>query len=515
MTSPPGDVLSGDVQETNFEPDASLATTPQRDAESPDQHPGTHNGAAHGASRGPPAANAKSPRALAPDLLRGLLMVLMAADHTNVTLGIWGHGTGGGEGEVDGGAVDGWAAPLPYALRTLTHLCAPGFTFLLGMGVAYFGASRAKLGWPGRRMAWHFFVRAAVLLLVEEVISLAASGGETWLLNIVLFALAVDYFLAGMMWLALRKSETALAKVVLRFVPEAPEDEVFEPLLSGPGVEVRRSSNRAIERAADISWYIHNAVLTALGLVTIWWNIWLSPTGGRCEVRQRSVVDVASVPSNTFLRIWFWTVQSRRVMSMYPPMAWISFAIFGLLYGRILLARAWRPVWLTFHTLLVSTAFAVLFVLTRLFQFGNLSTDCLLTPDQRAGGNPYLASPEAFFYIVKYPPDVAYFAYTMAGNLVILALLGAIPPRLSKYFTILLTYGTSALFFYTVHLLVLFALSAIGRGIYGHGAEAAFKDNVGLFFGVWFSTLLVMYPLCRYYGGFKQKTGPDSIWRFF
>ncbi|KAL8866221.1 MAG: hypothetical protein Q9174_006428, partial [Haloplaca sp. 1 TL-2023] len=87
------------------------------------------NGLANESSK-PPA----SPRALSPDLLRGLLMVLQAIDHCSVSQGAWRHGVAL-ESEADGTIVNTWNGPVPWTARMLTHLCAPGFMFLLGMGV--------------------------------------------------------------------------------------------------------------------------------------------------------------------------------------------------------------------------------------------------------------------------------------------------------------------------------------------------------------------------------------------
>src|SRR5690349_21591826 len=83
----------------------------------------------------------KPPRAMAPDLLRGLLMVLQALDHCAVALHTWEHGVAL-DMERDGVVVDSWNHATAWTIRMLTHLCAPGFFFLLGMGIVYFGRSR-------------------------------------------------------------------------------------------------------------------------------------------------------------------------------------------------------------------------------------------------------------------------------------------------------------------------------------------------------------------------------------
>jgi hypothetical protein len=79
-------------------------------------------------------------RQIAPDLLRGLLMAFMAIDHTSLVFGVYPHGTGI-VGETATTVIREWNGDLPYILRSLSHLCASGFTMLLGMGIAYFTAS--------------------------------------------------------------------------------------------------------------------------------------------------------------------------------------------------------------------------------------------------------------------------------------------------------------------------------------------------------------------------------------
>ncbi|RYP09813.1 hypothetical protein DL764_001067 [Monosporascus ibericus] len=471
-------------------------------------------------------ANPKSPvtRVLAPDMLRGLLMVLMALDHTVVALNSWKHGQGG-DGELDGAIIRKWNWPLAYAIRTLTHLCATGFTFLMGMGVAYFGRSRARLGWTSYQMIRHFAIRAAILTLITVLMGVVFTAGKLWFMNAVLFSLAIDYFLAGLLWLVISKTEPALQQLGERWLPEFTEPAVTQPLLNGSR-SIATPTPRATARANTISWHLHNLVLLALAAVTIWWNIWLSPNSGHCQAEDVKPVAAMSLPQNTAVQIWFHIIQTERVISVFPPLAWLSFAILGLLYGRLLMAHSSSPVTIKCTTILAASGFALLFVLTRLFHFGNLSESCLQTEDQTThpGLNQYLASPQSFFYITKYPPDVAFFAFTMAGNLFLLALFDVIPSQVTKRFTLLLAYGKSALFFYLAHQVVLFPLGAVLQSLFGHeldykspitGKNAVGVESVWAYFGLCASVLAILYPLSQWYSRFKETKATNSIWRFF
>ncbi|KAF7561791.1 hypothetical protein G7046_g2325 [Stylonectria norvegica] len=472
-------------------------------------------------------------RALAPDLLRGFLMLSMALDHTALAVNIWEHGTGRVT-EGDSVPIREWNRPAAYVVRTLTHLCGTGFTFLLGMGVVYLGRSRSRLGWSSWRLAKYFAERTVVLTLVTIVLGLILTGGKTWFMNIVLFSLAADYFLAGMLWLAISKTEPLLAQSLSRTFPDKlGEDEAEEPLIS-----TRRSVDNQVAslRASTVSWHVHNALLIVLSLITIWWNIWLSPTHGYCQV-QKNIPDTADwttsmpQPEDTpgkypLLALWFWSVVSKRIVSVFPPMAWVSFAILGLLYGRVIIARPWSTRALGLGHSFAGLVFLILFILTRVLRTGNLSEGCLETPEQERypDRNPYLASPQSFFYIIKYPPDVAFWAFTMAGIFFLLAIFGAIPVRISKRFSLLLDFGTAALFFYVAHLFVVFALGAFFVHFFGHDVglpqpmdpdSTRGIDNLFGYLGVWALAMLVLWPLTRLYSRFKSRKPVDSIWRFF
>ncbi|KAG6138276.1 hypothetical protein E4U38_000555 [Claviceps purpurea] len=471
-------------------------------------------------------------RVLAPDLTRGLLMIIMALDHGSLALHTWRHGTGR-DSEADGRVVTRWNFTTAYVVRTLTHLCAPGFTFLLGMGVVYLGRSRTKLGWGPARLARYFAVRCLVLTIVTAVFGFVMTKGKVWFLNAVLFALAVDYLLAGLLWLAMAKTEVLLTRSLVwarkRWVlgssaestdEDADEGDILQPLL--------RDCEADNSYEPYISWSVHNAVLLALGAVTIFWNIWLSDDSGECETSVSTIKTVTS-PTNPFLRIWFWSIMEldSRIHSGFPPMAWLSFAIFGILYGRIITARPWTRLATVLAHIAAASLFAILFLLTRMLQFGNLSTGCLQTPDQHAqphGQNPYLASAASFFYIVKYPPDVAFLAFTMACNLLILAFFYAIPPGVAIRLTMLLDFGTSALFFYVTHMVVLFTLGAAVVALFGHDTgvpdimnpgNSRGVDNLLGYFAFWAGAMLLMWPLCRWYSRFKSGKGADSLWRLF
>ncbi len=492
-----------------------------------------------GAAQHAAAGGKLQTRVLGPDLLRGLLMMFMAMDHLGIALRPWEHGLGK-HAEQDGVPVDEWNRIAGYLVRSLTHLCAPGFTLLLGMGVVYLGRSRRAQGWSAPRLLRYFALRMMVLTVVMVAHGVLLTAGQVWFLNIVLFALAVDYFLAGALWLAVDAMETKLAGFLTRTVftdedaarNHDSDSDAEQPLLHAG----RPQTGSAEVKAARVSWHVQNVLLAVLSVVTIFWNIWLSEDQGQCAVTTSGTSDVASAAADWddrkmdtywWLRLWFWQANGPGVLSAFPPLAWLSFAIIGVLYGRLVISGA-RSTYNLIGHVGASLIFAVVFVLTRLLHFGNLSENCLQTPENRAHPtrNQYLVSPAAFFYTIKYPPDVAFWALTLAANILLLAALGRVPVNFArKWLVIVLDFGTTSLFFYVVHMPVVFVTGWVMCTLFGHETDQKAPssvlvsdkviDNAFGFFGVWALSLLIMWPLCRWYGQFKFGKPSDSLWRIF
>ncbi|KXJ96825.1 hypothetical protein Micbo1qcDRAFT_155489 [Microdochium bolleyi] len=265
----------------------------------------------------------------------------------------------------------------------------------------------------------------------------------------------------------------------------------------------------------------------------------------------------------SFLDFWFHVFVTPHVISAFPPMGWLSFAIAGLLYARLVLHPSATAARIRSGTFVAALLLALLFVLTRVLRFGNLSEGCLPPPHTRDQGgegtgrigNQYLVSPQAFFYLTKYPPDVAFFAYTLAVNLLFLTALDLVPRRflpattttkptpptgtgggsatqriasrfLTALLSILLTFGNSALFFYMAHQFVVFGAGSLLTSLFGReipgetnplhpGEPLRGIQSVWAFWGLWAFVMVVMYPCCRWYARFKGTKGVDSVWRFF
>ncbi len=73
------------------------------------------------------------------DALRGIIMMLMAIDHAVAFIARQ-HSM-----EFWAGAMSAYSSAIPFLTRLVTHLCAPGFFFLMGAGVYWSGGVRRTL----------------------------------------------------------------------------------------------------------------------------------------------------------------------------------------------------------------------------------------------------------------------------------------------------------------------------------------------------------------------------------
>ena len=61
-----------------------------------------------------------------------------------------------------------------FVARAVSHICAPGFSFLMGLGMTMFASSRIDRGWTAAAVLRHFLTRGVLLICFGFVVR--ASG---------------------------------------------------------------------------------------------------------------------------------------------------------------------------------------------------------------------------------------------------------------------------------------------------------------------------------------------------
>lgn len=267
-----------------------------------------------------------------------------------------------------------WSAPPPYyadsvafLTRWLTHLCAPGFFMLMGIGIVYFAESRVAAGWSTARITRFLATRGVVLLLVQHFLE-----NPAWLMG----TLSID-----------------------------PSVEATMPTMAGPGGEVM----------------LGFAVLSALGIAmvagSVLWraHVWLLATLMIIVliVSRDMTPDVASAldPQSVWMQLLFVPGHTGILQNLYPWVPWLVPMMFGLGVARFTRADAaampWGLAWR-------GAFFIALFVIAR-----SLGADSHPPTDGVIG----------WLTVTKYPPSLAFFTLMLGLNLLLLSALARWPAR--------------------------------------------------------------------------------------
>lgn len=372
-------------------------------------------------------------RLVALDGFRGWIMVLMALDHASYFIG-------------RRHPSEFWGLPLPhyadtiaFLTRLVTHVCAPGFFFLMGVGMVFFHAARRRINWSEKKIFWHFVVRGLLLVALQIAVE-----NPAWMLGSA-------------------STSTKSADADGTFL-------IYAGVLYGLGTSMILSS--ALLRLKQI-------YLITVSLVSIFATQFFPPVFSSPNNLDSMLLALLVLPG-----------KCRWLLVKYPTIAWLGLTILGMVFARELLrdkSRAYK------EALMASISCLVLFVFLRTWGgFGNLNPPA---------SNNWMG----YLNVTKYPPSIAFILLTMGVNFLCIFALSKGERLLERWGAFFLTFGRTALFFYLVHLYVYGLLGAV-VGTNGSTLAA---------YVCWVLGLLLLYPVCKGYAGFKARTSPDSIWRFF
>jgi len=321
------------------------------------------------------------------DAQRGLIMVFMALDHASLFI-------------AGQHFAEFWGIPLPdygdaFSLfaRVISHLCAPGFFFLMGVGMHLYWSSRRARGVDERKIVRHFAVRGTILIAVDIFIIT-----PTWIIG------SLEDFVAG--------------KQLIEVIPGAGENIM---MVTG----VLAALGAAMVFAA---FFLRlGAVLNATLGITI------------LLVCQAVVPEASKVfePMTQLERIFLVAGHDGFLLVNYPILPWLSVCLLGIAYGHLVVADSERAFKLALPAGIVGL---VLFVLVR--GAGGFGTH------HPAPGDDWMA----FLTVTKYPPSVAFLLLSLGANALFMACINAARRQLGGIGRPLMVFGRAPLFFYVVHL---------------------------------------------------------------
>lgn len=382
------------------------------------------------------------PRVTAIDAVRGLVMIVMALDHVRDF--------------VHAGAMSfspedlTRTTPALFLTRWITHICAPAFVFLAGVGaqrwLSRHGSVGALRSYLVSRGLWLVLLELAVIRFFLNFRLL----GPDALLLLVLCALG-------------------LSMVALAFVVSWPTR-----VLVAVGLAIVTLHN-----------LLDGVQAQNLGAFAPFWLL----------LHQQGVIPIGSLPA----------------VVAYPVLPWFGVILLGFAAGTLYD----RPAEERQHTLWqIGLATTVLFVIWRaLVPYGD--------PQPWAAQDSPVLTVLSFLRTTKYPPSFVFLLMTLGPVLMLLAWFERVTPRFAG---VLVVFGRVPLFYYLVHFgLAHVIASCLVWARYGSfslaflsgpfpstgGAQTTFPDDLGWSLGVtcvvWLVVVLVMYPLCRWFGALKAR----------
>jgi uncharacterized membrane protein len=384
------------------------------------------------------------------DLLRGIVMVIMMLDHTRDFI----HNAVFQFDPLDPTRTN----PALFFTRWITHFCAPTFVFLAGTGI-YLQFARGK----SKSTLTRFLITRGLWLIFLEF-SLVRLGAffnvelKFLMMMQVIWAIGVSMIvMAGLIHLPLR----VIAAFGLSMI--------------------------ALHNLLD-----RFQIPRAFGNPNFGWGskLWLI-------LHQQGAFFIDGFPSPV-------------VLVLYPLIPWVGVMAVGYAFGAIYQKSTADRKRLLFTIGLTSI---LLFMLIR---------------GINVYGDPqsWQWEPRGFIYTVfsflntaKYPPSLLFLLMTLGPSILSLALFeagNATPPSgLRKFF---ITFGRVPLFFYLLQWPTAHLISVILHYSFGKPVGWLFKtpidwNNIGPNMGFnlvvvyisWIVGVLLLYPLCRWFAGVKQR----------
>jgi uncharacterized membrane protein len=384
------------------------------------------------------------------DFVRGVVMILMVLDHTRDFVHVG--------GIINDPLNPATTTSLLYVTRWVTHLCAPTFALLAGLGV---GLRRLR-GATAGDVSWFLFTRGLWLVVLELtlfrlIVWFNVDFSFLWFLQVI--------------W-AIGASMIALSALVR--LPLVALAVIAGVILIG---------HNALDGIRVPPWFPGSGQ-PAPGVGDALWML----------LHQSGFVQIGG-PSGPV------------VLVQYPLLPWIGLVTAGYVMAAI---YAW-PAERRRRTLVLSAmTMLATFVGLRTFNIYGNPTDWAPQPT-------LVQSAMAFMNVQKYPPSLSYVLVTLVPALLTLAALDG-RTIMGGFWGAVVTFGRVPFFFYVLQWFTAHASGMIVTAVQGKSIDGYFKHLLDFFrhppdFGgplwtvyvCWIVSLFVMYPLCRWFAGVKMR----------
>ncbi|MFX1284655.1 MAG: DUF1624 domain-containing protein [Promethearchaeota archaeon] len=423
-----------------------------------------------------------TPRIAAIDFVRGLAIILMALDHAST---FWNVGRLGRTGagltswSEEAGAFTNFFRPeyggdlLNFLVRFVTHWCAPTFIFLAGTSIVLFEARRLEKGVPQSEITKHLVIRGLILLLIE------------WTVIAWAFHAAPFYFgvlaLLGVGFIIFAFARNLSWKIILGFSLFLFMEPLIDSFIMG---------------------------LSGREMSIFYWGIIFNqlPTGIR----------------DYLLTVSFWPNWPN---GLYPLDPWLGVMGLGFVFGHWLRKQKIPEDnhLIAKHLAVAGSVTIVVFFILRLLQGWPINYLGIWEANGVLRSDAFTI--QTFFLLAKYPPSIGFLLWTLGGMCLVLSLAFYFQDQewFQKGTFPIVLFGSTPLFFYSVHLLlygaVPFLMSVILFGETTHYTllvkifANAFLFSLIVTFVVWIIGLIILYPACIVFRQIKQQY-PNSLLQY-
>lgn len=375
------------------------------------------------------------------DILRGIVMVIMALDHTRDYFHV--------SANVDDPLNLATTTPALYFTRWITHFCAPIFVFLAGTSVYLQSIRKSK------RELSSFLIKRGIWLILVELVIISLAWTFNPLYN--LFPLQVIWAIG-------------ISMLILGLLIRLP----YQTLL-------------------------------VLGLLIVFGHNLLDIPESRAGFKPGFLWDL--VHSGRFAFYEF--AIGRSIIIAYPFLPWTGLMMLGYCAGIF-----FTPEFTVAHRrrILLGLGFGLVFLFL-LIRMINIYGDPNPWTLQQNSWLSFLS----FMKVNKYPPSLMYMCITIGPALIALALLEKIKNAFTQFMTV---FGRTAFFYYILHIYLIHIFAAVMFFANGYSFQDAInaKENslflfvvpgegvsLPLVYLVWLLVVIVLYPICKWYDGYKTR----------
>ncbi len=399
----------------------------------------------------------KSTRLTSIDMLRGLVIVLMALDHSRDFFG-----------DMRINPHDAQTASVAmYLTRFVTHFCAPTFVLLAGISAWLYGSKQSD----PKQLSWFLFSRGLWLLILDHTVLWFGYG----------------FNFEFIPWIFLVISAIGIAMMLL-----------------------------------SVFCWLPTRIVGLLGLLIMVGHNLLDPIQASVFGAQGWIWNLIHEPG--FLRSMGPFQFDVGLEVAYPVFPWFGVMAAGYGLGPIFKLQPIQR-----RRLLMLIGYGVtagFFIVRGLNIYGDPQPWSIVESEN---GLNVTRTAMSFGYCCKYPPSLCYCLMTLGPALIVLSLFEHI--RESNLLgRILLTFGRVPLFFYVVHFYLL-QIGAIAtywlirgkpispfQAMYGQMGGQPIPDEFGFpslvgVYAAWFVLLLVLFPLCVWYGK-RKRAGKSRLWSY-